>query len=215
MRVLLLLLGIFAVPCFAQTAESYRQQAIEKSRQKSWDQAIANFHKALELEPNDALTHYNLALALKYKGDAPKAIEEFKAALQLKPKWADAHYGLGATWYDLHEQESAVKELRIAITLEPDKATAHRLLAHIFLEQNAFLDARRELQRALAAKPSADLYSDLGITETQLGNLAAAAVNFRHAIQLNPKVAGTHVLLGVIFRRQEDHAVALAEFRKA
>src|SRR5689334_4898728 len=103
MFVLLLLLSMVAAPCFAQTAETYRQQAIEASRNKSWDQAIAHYRKALELEPNDALTHYNLALALKYKGDAQPAVEEFQAALRLKPKWADAHYGLGASWYDLHD----------------------------------------------------------------------------------------------------------------
>ena len=56
---------------FAQTAEDYRQRALEFSRTKSWDQAIVNYRKVLELEPNDATTRYNLALALKYKGDAP------------------------------------------------------------------------------------------------------------------------------------------------
>src|SRR5215475_4824681 len=101
MRVLLVLLFMIAAPCFAQTAETYRRQATDSARQKSWDQAIANYRKALELEPNDALTHYDLALALKYKGDTAHAIEEFQTALRLKPKWADAHYGLGATWYDL------------------------------------------------------------------------------------------------------------------
>ena len=44
---------------------------------RSWDEAIVAYHKALELEPNDALTHYNLALALNYKGDAKQAVEEF------------------------------------------------------------------------------------------------------------------------------------------
>ncbi|HTV57043.1 MAG TPA: tetratricopeptide repeat protein, partial [Terriglobia bacterium] len=120
--VLLLLLFIMVAPCFAQTAENYRQQAIEASRQKSWDQAIVNYRKALELEPNDPLTHYNLALALKYKGDSVQAVEEFQAAIRLKPRFADAHYGLGATWYDLHEQDSALKELRTATALEPAKA---------------------------------------------------------------------------------------------
>jgi len=52
----------------AQTAEDYRRNAIEFSRSKSWDQAIVNYRKALELEPGDANTHYNLALALKYSG---------------------------------------------------------------------------------------------------------------------------------------------------
>ncbi|PYU58433.1 MAG: hypothetical protein DMG56_20520, partial [Acidobacteria bacterium] len=69
-KVFLLLLGLWlAAPSFGQTVESYRQQAIELSRHKSWDQAIASYHKALDLKPNDPDTHYNLALTLKYKGD--------------------------------------------------------------------------------------------------------------------------------------------------
>ena len=52
LRALLLLLvlgSLFSTPAFAQTAESYRQQAIELSRQKSWDEAIVLYRKALEL----------------------------------------------------------------------------------------------------------------------------------------------------------------------
>ena len=48
----------------AQTAVTYRRRAIELSQAKSWDDAIANYRKVLEIEPNDAVTHYNLALAL-------------------------------------------------------------------------------------------------------------------------------------------------------
>src|SRR5882762_3299704 len=117
---------LFSAPSSAQTAQTYRQQAIELSRNKSWDQAIASYHKALDLEPNDPDTHYNLALTLKYKGDAKQAVEEFETTLRLKPKWADAHYGLGATWYDLNEQAAALKELRTAVDLDPANATAHR-----------------------------------------------------------------------------------------
>src|SRR5207249_5671795 len=85
------------------------------SRAKSWDEAIATYRKALDLEPDDALTHYNLGLALKYKGDARQAAEEFEAVLRLKPKWADAHYGLGATCYDLRDLVTAQKELRTSV----------------------------------------------------------------------------------------------------
>src|SRR5438034_1224466 len=124
--VFLLALGLlFSAPTLAQTAQSYRQRAIELSRNKSWDQAIASYHKALDLEPNDPDTHYNLALSLKYRGDAKQAVEEFEAALRLKPKWADAHYGLGATWYDLGDQATALKELHTTIELDPMNAGAH------------------------------------------------------------------------------------------
>src|ERR1700693_2694755 len=128
LSVLVLSLGLSDLSC-AQTAESFRQQATELARSKSWDEAIAAYRKALELEPKDSLTHYSLALSLKYKGDAKQAVEEFEATLRLKPKWADAHYGLGATWYDLHDQAAALKELRMAVGLDPANAGAHQLLA--------------------------------------------------------------------------------------
>ena len=79
--VFVLLLGLLlATPSFAQTAETYRQRAVAFSRNKSWDEAVASYQKALELEPNDALTHYNLALAFKYKGDATRVFEEEDAS---------------------------------------------------------------------------------------------------------------------------------------
>jgi tetratricopeptide (TPR) repeat protein len=62
---LLALVSLSPAPTLAQTAQRYRQRAIELSRIKSWDQAIESYHKALDLEPNDPDTHYNLALTLK------------------------------------------------------------------------------------------------------------------------------------------------------
>ena len=128
MRFLPVLWFLIAAPSFSQTAENYRRDATAFARQKTWDQAIENYRKALELQPKDALSHYNLALALKYKGDARQAAQEFEAALQLKPKWADAHYGLGATWYDLHELPAAVNELEKAVQIDPANPTSRRFL---------------------------------------------------------------------------------------
>src|SRR5256885_14286275 len=125
---LLVLSLLLSAPAFSQTAESYRKQAIELSRGKSWDQAIENYRKALAIEPNDADTHYDFALALKYKGEAKAAVEEFEAAARLRPKWADPHYGLGAAWYDLHDTAAALKELRTAGQLDPANAGSRRLL---------------------------------------------------------------------------------------
>ena len=82
MRLWLVLALMIAAPCLGQTAESYRREATQFAQKKDWDEAIAHYQKALSLDPHDALTHYNLALALKYKGDPKKAAEEFQQAIQ-------------------------------------------------------------------------------------------------------------------------------------
>jgi hypothetical protein len=52
---LLLILGLlFSTTCLAQTAQHYREQGLEFSRSKSWNQAIDSYRKALALNPNDA-----------------------------------------------------------------------------------------------------------------------------------------------------------------
>src|SRR5579863_65333 len=159
----------------AQTAQAYRQQATELARAKSWDAAIAAYRKALELEPNDPLTHYDLALTLKYKGEPAQAVEEFETALKLKPDFADAHYGLGATLYELHQPDAAMKELLAAVQLDPSNAGAHRLLAHLYSEKNDLADAETQLKLAVALKPSAEMHLELGMIEGQLGKLDLAA----------------------------------------
>ena len=79
------LLVIASLVAGAEAATDYRNQALAHAQKKEWDQAIALYRKALALEPQDADTHYNLALALKYKGDSGAAILEFTEALKIRP----------------------------------------------------------------------------------------------------------------------------------
>jgi len=211
----LLLVCLLATASLAQTAESYRRRAIELSEKRSWAQAIESYHHAIALEPNDASTHYNLALALKYSGVPAQAVEEFQAALKLKPKWGDAHYGLGATFYDLQDLPAALKELRLAVELDPRNAAAHRFLARIYAQQNDSSDAERELTRALQLKPSAEIYFELGLVKGQLGNLPGAAASFRQCIRLNPNSEPPHLMLGVSLRRVGNHERALRRSKRA
>src|SRR5262249_47331291 len=155
---------------------------------------------------NDALTHYNLALALKYKGESRQAVDEFENALHLKSSWAEAHFGLGATLLDLNDLSAARKELETAVKLDPKKPNAHRLLARVAAEQNDLALAQSELRLAMALKPTAETHFELGLVQGQLGNLPGAAAEFRGALALNPRYAKAQRMLGVTLRRQGDPA---------
>src|SRR5947209_3786483 len=199
----------------AQTAAEYRKRATQLAQSKSWDDAIATYRKGLSLDPKDALTHYDLALALKYKGENREALKEFEAAVELRPKWAEAHYGLGAIWYELQNQAAALDELHTAATLDASNASVHRLLGRILSQQQNLADAERELRLALNLKPSPEIHLELGVVEGQRGKMEEATAQFRQAIRSDPSLAAAHHMLGIALRRQSDHKTALAEFRKA
>jgi len=51
-----------------------------------WDGAIAEYQKALDLNPKNDAAHANLAAALGNKGDADGAIAEYRKALSPEPQ---------------------------------------------------------------------------------------------------------------------------------
>jgi len=58
------------------------------------DEALAQFRRALEINPNYAEAHNNLAIALYQKGQVDEAIAQFQEALRLKPDYKDAQDNL-------------------------------------------------------------------------------------------------------------------------
>ena len=81
----------------------------------------------------DAETHYNLALALKHKGDLKAALPEFSEAVRLKPSWSAAHYGLGAALYELGDKANGKLQLLKAVELDPNNSAARRYLGSVLL----------------------------------------------------------------------------------
>ena len=54
------------------------------------DEAVAQFQKALEINPSSFATHYNLGNALFEKGQLDQTIAQFQEALRLKPDFSPA-----------------------------------------------------------------------------------------------------------------------------
>jgi Flp pilus assembly protein TadD len=51
------------------------------------DTAVRHLTEAIRLNPNIALTHFNLALIFKSKGMTEEAVTHFREALRVKPNW--------------------------------------------------------------------------------------------------------------------------------
>jgi len=74
-------------------------------------------------QPGHALTHWDVACALKKKGDVDGAIAEFREAIRLKPDSAHIHYDLSAALEEKGEDQSVLEEFRKAQELDPKEST--------------------------------------------------------------------------------------------
>lgn len=68
----------------------FNEFGIELRKRKLFEEAIANYSKALAIDPNDAVLYYNLSRAHFEKGDGDQAREYLHQALELKSDFPEA-----------------------------------------------------------------------------------------------------------------------------
>lgn len=83
--ILLPLLMVF-ISCASSPPKSQLHFGINAAQKDLWDEAIFRWKKAVELEPDSAAAHNNLAVAYEKKGLWEKAEKEYKLAIELNSK---------------------------------------------------------------------------------------------------------------------------------
>ena len=90
-----------------------------------FDEAIADYRKALLRSPNDASLHIGLGIALIGKGNLQEAIGEFRTAARLDPRNGLARLDLGMALLRSGKPQDAVAALGSAAALIPSSPQAH------------------------------------------------------------------------------------------
>lgn len=91
-------------------ANPFIQSAVNKQTTNDLPGAIADYLMALELLPDDAQTHFNLATAYQANKDTDNAIQSYLKAAQIDPKGqADACFFLGTLYEEKKNNKSAIE----------------------------------------------------------------------------------------------------------
>ena len=109
-----------------ESPEKYMQAGFKHFQKQEYDQAIANFQKAVELEPKAAAAYNMLGMAYRFKanllglpGLRAKEIAAFQKALKADPKYWVAMINLGTTYYQQGKKAKAAALFKQALALNP------------------------------------------------------------------------------------------------
>ena len=108
--------------------------------------AVAEFRKVVELAPQVAMSHANLAAALFHLGDQAAATTAFERGLELDPADPVVLYSLGAMSHHAGRTEAAERYYKQALERQPDYVPAHLELAHPFLRNAKFVLLRKPIR---------------------------------------------------------------------
>jgi Flp pilus assembly protein TadD len=177
--------------------------------------------------PAPAQKEFDKGLAALGEGGKEKtalAVRHFEKAVSIYPKFVEARLRLGTGYMDLEQWDKAEEALRTTIEIDAKAANALFALSEIYLRQNKITDAEEVLLKGLAIDD-----------RSFLGHLNLARVNWersraikdlsqakpllekaydevKRALQLNPNLAGAHLLKGNLLLRVARTTEALIEF---
>lgn len=164
MRSLCKLLTVSFLLLFSIAVLSASEEAVECNNlgaklleQDKTDAAIAEFQRALRLDPKYFPARLNLAYSYERAERIEDAIAAYREATNLQPRNFFAHNNLGVLYDKKGLHDAAIREFELAVAIEPDNAmalknleTAKKNQAAIKSQQAKILQAERQAQ----AKPN-------------------------------------------------------------
>jgi tetratricopeptide (TPR) repeat protein len=117
-------------------------------------EALAEYRKALEIEPHRFQAHNNLANLLSTMGWRDEAFREYQEALRLNPNAALAHVNFATLLAEMDRFDDALAEYTKAAQLAPEDPRPHYLMGKACLRHHQSAEALKHFRQALQLNPN-------------------------------------------------------------
>ena len=105
-------------------AIAYTSRGTAYSEKGEYDRAIADFDRAIQLNPDYAFAYYDRGNAYFDKNDLDRAIADYTEVIRIEPDDADAYYNRGAAYHEKGDTERAAADCNRARQIDPNTICA-------------------------------------------------------------------------------------------
>ncbi len=204
--------GLLSAPSTAQAASKtsiagdpggHTNRGVKYAKKKQYDKAIAEFTKAIELQPKDPKNYRNRALTYRLMGEPKKADADTAKAIELSPESVKSYTANARALIREKKYKSALEELNKAIALEPRNTATLRLRAYVFLLQKQWEKAIADYTVAINSISKVDVEgrSRRGFAYRNLKKYDLALEDFSKVIEAQPKDAEAYRRRIYIYRQ--------------
>ncbi len=195
---------------------AYNNLGFYLSRQGRTAEAMENYRRSLEINPNydDALNNVGYALAGQKKYE--EAIGYYQAALRIRPNHPEVHNNLGNAVSELGRIDEAIQHYMITLAQEPDHADAHNNLGVALAMKGRLDEAILHFRKAIHLKPDDPSgHSNLGNALAVQHKLDEAIQEYEQALRLKPEDAQAHNNLANALVGQGKLEPAIGQYEEA
>jgi tetratricopeptide (TPR) repeat protein len=178
--------------------------------------ALTAFSRALEVDPNDAISLVNRGIAYARLNDHKKAAADYSRALKASPKDFRIYYNRGIAYYHSGEYAKALADFNRALLLKPNngKAYFNRALTQEALKNNKA--AISDYSLAIKQDPGdVQAYNNRGQIYLRQKLYTKALADFDKAIAIDQNYSEAYLSRAGLYAIKGDMEAALTDAQKA
>jgi tetratricopeptide (TPR) repeat protein len=165
-----------------QSSELFTNRGVINQFMNDDVNAMHDYQRALELDPNYALAHYNIANIYFYNRQFKQALHHYDLAIVNNPRDESALLNRAITKVMLKEAQSGLKDFTAALSISPHSAHIYFNRANLFASLNMLAEAEQDYTTAILLQPGdalalmrrADVRSKLGCQQQALDDYKQA-----------------------------------------
>ncbi len=202
------------------SAKKVFTKGIANTENKNYEQAVENFTKAIELNPNFASAYSNRCLVYLQWGKYEQAIADCTEAIKINPENIEANLNLGLAYYEIGNYQQAIAEYTQVLNHNHNdfRALYNRGLANFELKnyQEAIGDYNLILANIQqdANFNQADIYNERGLAYLMSKNMHKAKSDFSYAIYMDAGNSRAYYNRGCVCSKMGNIEAAMADFSK-
>jgi tetratricopeptide (TPR) repeat protein len=179
-------------------------------------EALANYDRALALQPRHAEALSNRGNTLKALKRFDEALDSFDRALAVQPDYPGALSNRGAVLFEMARYAEALATYDRSLAIRPDQVVAHYNRGGTLQKLGRFEEAIASYDRALAIDPRlVEAHANRGNTLNALERYDDALASFDRALALRPDLVEALTNRGNALNGLKRYDDALASYNRA
>lgn len=197
-------------------ADSYYNRGNALRDRQEYEQAIEEYTRAIEINPDFVNAYYNRGLTYSDLERYQRAIADYTKAVELNPEYLDAYNNRGILYANLQDYDKAIADYMTVIELDPDYVLVYNNLGVAYDSLGRFQDAVGSYSKAIELNPDYALaYNNRGISHGNLQQYNEAIEDHTAAIELDGSFSDAYYHRGNAYRNLVSYQSAIADYNRA
>lgn len=171
------------------------------------DEALADFEKAIAINPNYSPPHNGRGVILQKKGKQNEALSEFNKAIELDPRGAAAYIGRGDIRFQRSELDAALADFNKTLELYPDDPATYIRRGYVYGLKGRWELAVADLRKGFSIERSPD--------RKYRGILTIVFADLDMYVKHHPESANAYAVRGFLNLMRLSDAQSQADFDRA